>query len=216
MAWFPGPNMDLPAHISHHPTALPLVFWFMHSELYRCCSSVALALSAWAAGIAVGITPSWRSADCMPTRILPLRCLNSAFSFALHRLIRYSNGRFTAIFIYCVRHGLDWGTHSKSNKKRLKWNEEIAVVTGGYGDTGLLAVKRMILRGTNFAILDVQYRRGLAHYAVTTAALTAIHGSYAWSIFTRQLALMSSTFRFSAQGAKFPLHFGSAQSTRLS
>lgn len=45
---------------------------------------------------------------------------------------------------------------ANSEKKRWKWNEEIAVVTGGCSGIGQLVVKRLILKGIKVAILDVQ------------------------------------------------------------
>lgn len=44
----------------------------------------------------------------------------------------------------------------KSEKKRWKWNEEIAVVTGGCSGIGELVVKRLINRGVKVAVLDIQ------------------------------------------------------------
>ena len=45
---------------------------------------------------------------------------------------------------------------ANDERKRWKWNKEIAVVTGGCSGIGLLVVKRLILRGVKVAILDVQ------------------------------------------------------------
>ena len=45
---------------------------------------------------------------------------------------------------------------TNDERKRWKWNEEIAVVTGGCSGIGLLVVKRLVLRGVKVAILDLQ------------------------------------------------------------
>lgn len=43
-----------------------------------------------------------------------------------------------------------------NEKKRWKWNEEIAVVTGGCSGIGLVLVKRLLRKGIKVAILDIQ------------------------------------------------------------
>ncbi|KAJ4287651.1 hypothetical protein N0V90_012354 [Kalmusia sp. IMI 367209] len=43
-----------------------------------------------------------------------------------------------------------------NEKKRWKWSQEVAVVTGGCSGIGLLLVKRLVLKGVKVAILDVQ------------------------------------------------------------
>ncbi|KAL5383458.1 hypothetical protein DPSP01_005857 [Paraphaeosphaeria sporulosa] len=45
---------------------------------------------------------------------------------------------------------------TNSEKKRWKWNEEVAVVTGGCSGIGMLTVKRLLLKGVKVAILDIQ------------------------------------------------------------
>ncbi|KAF1979099.1 NAD(P)-binding protein [Bimuria novae-zelandiae CBS 107.79] len=48
------------------------------------------------------------------------------------------------------------GYRINNEKRRWKWNEEIAVVTGGCSGIGLLVVKRLVLKGVKVAILDIQ------------------------------------------------------------
>lgn len=68
---------------------------------------------------------------------------------------------------WCVALGLTGvanraGNHAALNagrwttdKKRWKWNEEIAVVTGGCSGIGELVVKRLVGRGVRVVVLDV-------------------------------------------------------------
>jgi all-trans-retinol dehydrogenase (NAD+) len=45
----------------------------------------------------------------------------------------------------------------KSEKARWKWDEEIAVVTGGCSGIGELVVKKLVRRGVKVAVLDIQH-----------------------------------------------------------
>jgi hypothetical protein len=44
----------------------------------------------------------------------------------------------------------------RSDKARWKWDEEVAVITGGCGGLGVILAKRLTDKGVKVAILDIQ------------------------------------------------------------